>query len=247
MEHETAGDLRRALLDWQIVSRFNPDEDEASQKIKALRRTIRSRADRHFSNGLECLRKGEKEAARTEFLATLLHDPDHKEALRYVKYELAEPDYVFYRGREGDSLKKIAQEVYKDPKMDFLVAYFHNLDDGGASDPGLVLKLPIVEPALTATARRAEETPNKGRTSRIREYPEEPSPLKNALDSAPYFRLQNEAEAHYKKGVAYFLAEELDKAVEEWEETLRLNPAHAKAKKDLEKARRLLEGLKKLR
>jgi tetratricopeptide (TPR) repeat protein len=55
--------------------------------------------------------------------------------------------------------------------------------------------------------------------------------------------LQNEAESHYKKGLAYYSSGELDEAIAEWQETLRLNPAHAQAAQDLKKARRLRERL----
>ncbi len=52
-----------------------------------------------------------------------------------------------------------------------------------------------------------------------------------------------EAEEHYRRGVKQFLNEELAKAIEEWEQTLMLNPDHAKARKDIENARNLLEKL----
>jgi tetratricopeptide (TPR) repeat protein len=55
--------------------------------------------------------------------------------------------------------------------------------------------------------------------------------------------LQHQAEDHYKKGVSAYAAGELDKAIEEWGETLRLNPAHPKAAQDLKKARRLRDKL----
>jgi len=53
--------------------------------------------------------------------------------------------------------------------------------------------------------------------------------------------LQQEADAHYRKGISYFLSENLDKAIEEWEEVLRLRPNHLKAQKDLKNARKMQE------
>lgn len=55
--------------------------------------------------------------------------------------------------------------------------------------------------------------------------------------------LQHQAEDHYKKGVSAYAAGELDKAIEEWGETLRLNPAHPTAGQDLKKASRLRDKL----
>jgi tetratricopeptide (TPR) repeat protein len=54
------------------------------------------------------------------------------------------------------------------------------------------------------------------------------------------------AEAHYKKGVKFFIEEEIEKAIQEWESTLALEPNHPNAKKDIENGRHLLQKLKKI-
>lgn len=58
--------------------------------------------------------------------------------------------------------------------------------------------------------------------------------------------IQQEADAHYRKGISYYLSEDLDQAIREWEEVLRLRPDDLKAKKDLLNARRLKEKINKL-
>jgi tetratricopeptide (TPR) repeat protein len=55
------------------------------------------------------------------------------------------------------------------------------------------------------------------------------------------------AEAHYISGIKYFTEEKLDKAIQEWEETLKLNPQHPKARGDMENAARLLQKLKEIK
>jgi len=57
--------------------------------------------------------------------------------------------------------------------------------------------------------------------------------------------LQQEADIHYRKGISYFLSEELEKAIVEWEEALRLKPTHLRAKKDLKNARKMLQKVGK--
>ncbi len=49
------------------------------------------------------------------------------------------------------------------------------------------------------------------------------------------------AEEYYRKGVKYFLNEELEQAIASWEQTLILNPNHPKARQDIDNASRLLE------
>lgn len=60
-------------------------------------------------------------------------------------------------------------------------------------------------------------------------------------------RLREEAEAHYRKGVDHFIAEELEGASREFKKALQLNPDHPKAKKDLERTQGLLENLRRLK
>lgn len=66
--------------------------------------------------------------------------------------------------------------------------------------------------------------------------------VKRLIASTEVF-LQQEADAHYRKGISYFLAEKLEMAIREWEAVLLFNPNHLKAKKDLKNARRLLEKM----
>jgi tetratricopeptide (TPR) repeat protein len=54
-------------------------------------------------------------------------------------------------------------------------------------------------------------------------------------------RLNTQAETYYRNGVKHFINEELEKAIEAWQKALAINPTHAKARQDMENARRLLE------
>ena len=55
------------------------------------------------------------------------------------------------------------------------------------------------------------------------------------------------AEAHYIKGIKFFIEEKIESAIQEWEVTLSLEPNHVKAKKDIENARNLLQKLEKIK
>ncbi len=61
-------------------------------------------------------------------------------------------------------------------------------------------------------------------------------------------KLNAHAEALYRSGVKHFLNEELELAIKNWKEALKLNPKHPKAAQDIEDAERLLNkwrGLEK--
>ncbi len=55
------------------------------------------------------------------------------------------------------------------------------------------------------------------------------------------------AAEHYMSGVNYYMNQDLDKAIKEWEITLTLDPNYPNAKKDIENARSFLDKLNKIK
>lgn len=232
LEAEKNREFSKALFYWKVVHRFEPHDSVTSEKMRALENYIRGEAERHFSRGLALFQKNSIQEARKAFLLCLTYQPGHIQAVEYLKYRLNEPDFLIYEIREGDTLKKISREIYQDHEKDFLIAYFNDLEDKPLLKPGLTLKLPVIT-SIGVTKKS---------------YPEEDAYKLKPNSSSKLRRQegqqQEQAEVHYIKGAKHFLAEELDKAIAEWEETLRLNPEHPNAKRDLEKARRILKNLK---
>jgi len=64
----------------------------------------------------------------------------------------------------------------------------------------------------------------------------------NAIDEN-----KSRASEHYISGVNYYVNQDLDKAIKEWEITLTLDPNHPNAKNDINNARSFLEKLNKLK
>jgi len=133
--------------------------------------------------------------------------------------------------REGDTLRKIAGEVYRDPDKEFLIAYFNRLPKGSTLSIGTELRIPEIDtgPSKTAEKGPAYSNPEKGAND-----------LRNAAQrKEDADRKLREADAHYAAGMRRFLAEDLDGAIRDWGKALSLDPAHTKARRDIEKARRL--------
>ncbi|MBI4082421.1 MAG: hypothetical protein HY423_07395 [Candidatus Lambdaproteobacteria bacterium] len=59
--------------------------------------------------------------------------------------------------------------------------------------------------------------------------------------------MREQAEYHYASGVKSYTNQDLDGAIKEWEETLSLNPDHAKAKEGIDQAKGLRARLERLR
>lgn len=228
---ERSGEIPKALFYWKVVQRFAPHDQEASEKVRYWEAWLQREAENRFLRGMEKLKQNSPQDAHKEFLAALACNPEHPQALDYLKQTLNESVWTFYEVKKGDSPRKISQEVYKDPEKDFLIAYFNVLDSQTSLKPGTMLKLPVPTPVPVAKKGSIEAAPPKP--------PAPPKPFK--MDAS----LQEQAEIHYARGMKYFLSEELEKAIELWEETLRINPNHPNAKRDIQRARDLLKKLRK--
>jgi tetratricopeptide (TPR) repeat protein len=228
---EKAGDLRRALLYRKVVNGFTPEDADAGEHVGRLERKIRVEADRHYRTAMALEERGETAKALREFLAVLVLDPDHEAAFRRVKNVGAEWKSRSWTVREGDTLRKIAGEVYRDPDKEFLISYFNRLPKGSPLSIGTELRLPDAD---TRSSTAPEKVPGYSHPDK------EGKDLRNAAQrKEDSERKLREADAHYAAGMRHFLAEDLDGAIREWERTLSLDPAHPKARRDVEKARRL--------
>jgi tetratricopeptide (TPR) repeat protein len=220
---ETRGDLRKSLFLWKVILRFVPGDDEGDEMVRTLSVRLKSAADAHFRKGVERYKAGESAAARREFLLVLANDPDHAGARDYLKNRMAAPDVVTYETREGDTLRRIAKERYNDPDRDGMIAYLNDLDKNAPLRPGTLLRFPVPDesPALEGAEKPGKDILNYSRETDLKE-----------------------AERLYRSGIRQFQAGELEKAAADWEKTLRFDPEHAKARKDLDRVRRMLDKLK---
>ncbi len=220
---EAGGDRRKALFLWKVVREFAPGDAESGEKVRTLSEGLARDAEAHFRKGTDAWKAGDAAAARREFLLALANEPGHAGARDFLKVRLGEPDVVAYETRGGDTLRRIAKERYNDPDKDGLIAWFNDLERGAVLRPGTALRLPVLE--------SPQPPEGNGRHPKdILSYPREND--------------QAEAERFYRNGLKKFQAGELEKAAAEWEKALRVDPDHAKARKDLERVRRMLEKLK---
>lgn len=251
LEFEKSEELSKALFCWKVVHSFTPHDPAVSEKIRALEARIRKESESHFLKGLERFHKNQTQEARKEFLLSLAYNPEHKQALDYLKHKLYEPDQLLYETKEGDTPRRISETIYQDPEKRFLIAYFNDIGPNDPLKPGMTLKLPmissiwmVIKPSYPEMVIKPSYPEKVSKPSYTEKTPDKPSPPQRQKKTET--QLRDQAEVHYIKGVNYFLAEELEKAIREWEETLRLNPDHPKVRRDLEKARRLLKSLMRL-
>jgi peptidoglycan/xylan/chitin deacetylase (PgdA/CDA1 family) len=145
MENEKNKEFPLALLYWKAAHYVNLKEKDILLKISALNAVIEDEADVHFKNGVTFYTDDCHESARKEFLIALAYKPNHEQAMGYLKNRLQEPDSSIYMVKEGDTLKRIASEIYKDPSKDFLIRYFTGIIPEAKPKTGTLLELPILE------------------------------------------------------------------------------------------------------
>ena len=337
--YEKNDELQTALLYVKIAGTLDSDNTKIHEKIASLKSAIDHQAGQHFTTGVTCFKKGRFKDARKQFLTTLRYDPDHKEALGYLKNRLHPKEYVTYKVKDPETLKDISKKFYKDASKAFLIAYFNHLKTGSKLESGTTLELPMlgleinrppihIPTALTKTKTllRDKRYPESIKMSkkvtaddqgveealqqaineqlikaedllkqkqyeqalavaqRVLDEDKSNMAAKNLINTAFCQQARNllirknytealqvltkadaeydcvkktisdvhtakkkQAEVHYLKGVKYFLNEELQSAILEWEKALTLNPEHKKARKNIDNAQSLLEKLKKVK
>ena len=379
-EYEKNDELQMALFHLKIADTLNPNNKEITSLIAGLKSTIYHKSGQHFRKGEAFYKKNKFKESRKQFLIALRYDPDHKEALDYLKNRLTPKEHINYKVKKKDTLRSISKKFYKDPGKDFLIAYFNNLKTNTQPAPGSMLELPILEskftrPIIDTTKelkraenflkeklygrvlaitgkilafdrlnKRAADLKNaayyqmglwlyqqeqypealnmfkkvdpeyegvreaiqevinnelkkaksylKERrykevlaiTENILDYDESNQAAQNLINATYCIKgrdliiqknfaealkvlnkadpgydcvekaisdakeaIKKQAEVHYLRGVKYFLNEELDSAIMEWEKALSLDPEIKKAKDNIENARSLLEKLKKVK
>jgi tetratricopeptide (TPR) repeat protein len=131
-----------------------------------------------------------------------------------------------------------------------------NTPDRSASNPAVRHAPPADEPtdAVTEEKRNAEVYRIGKAHCRRKEYQECLKALRSididyrdAKDLiADTESILREADRHYAEGVRRFVRQDPEGAIREWQTTLRLNPGHPQARKDIERANRLNEKVKSL-
>lgn len=149
LAYEQEGELQRALMFADIAGELSPENDAISQKRAVLKAEIERQANRHFNEGLKLYKKQKVNGAREQFIMALKINPDHRDALDYLKNRLADNEYKVYRVKKNDTLKGISDKFYNDPAKDFLIAYLNDIDVNAPLTPGTRLKLVTLDEELT--------------------------------------------------------------------------------------------------
>lgn len=144
-------ELQLAIFFLKIAAVLSPDDLEIVGKIADLKQTINNKSKKYFKKGKKFYNQNKIKEARKQFLIVLRYNPDHKDALNYLKNKLTPKEYVNYTFEKNDSLKLISNKFYKDSELVFLIVYFNNLKSDSKPEPGEILRIPILESVFNQT------------------------------------------------------------------------------------------------
>jgi Tetratricopeptide repeat len=155
-QYENRGDLQAALLCWEITHRLSPSDPRPDAAINRIERHIETEASRHYETGLKRYQKGDMRGAQSAFLSCLAYNPLHEAALTHLKSMHGNgSDFIAYETKGGETPKVIAQRVYNDPDLSFVIAYLTGIEEDRQAGPGLTLRLPALQGVLSSRARSA--------------------------------------------------------------------------------------------
>ena len=146
--YEREGDLRQALIRWEVVASLRHEDPEAGRKIAELREKIADGSQKYFDRGVEDYRHDKTDEARKNFLHSLSLDPGNKAALNYLKEKLSGDELTPYKVKKGDTLKSIALKSYGDADKAFAIAYFNQMTVNSRLSAGDTVMVPILEPDI---------------------------------------------------------------------------------------------------
>ena len=144
LDYEKNGDLQMALFFWRVVSRLNPEDKEVAGRIESLRIAIQRESQQHYEKGVSLFHQGLRREAQIEFLTALRQNPDHRQALAFLKERLHGERFLSHQVVAGDTFATLGQKLYGDPQMGLLIAALLGVDPAAKPAPGGTLILPRV-------------------------------------------------------------------------------------------------------
>lgn len=208
-ESQKRGEFQKAILLWNAVKGFQPDDPEASKAVSTLEGKARRNAESHFRKGIELQGRGDIGAARREFLLALAHDPELEGVLSHLRETAGPPDVVVYETRGGDTPRSIAEKVYGDPERAIVVSHFARIAGGGGGIPegGTRLLLPAPEPMQKTNGEKSGNLLSKVRNllkeGKSREAARQAEKILAADPGNRYVEEVLDA-AYYQLGMAFF-------------------------------------------
>jgi tetratricopeptide (TPR) repeat protein len=142
---EREGDTALALLWWDALAAFDPQDLEAARRAGELAARENSLAEGYYQSGLSLSASGNIPGARRAFLSALRHNPDHADALRRLRFLGARPVDTEITAAPGDTFASLSAKHYGGPGMAPIIALYNRMSADARPAPGTRLFLPWLQ------------------------------------------------------------------------------------------------------
>jgi hypothetical protein len=93
------GRLADAAVSWEILTVLRPDAAEYRERMNETRRQIDAAVPERLRRAQQAQRRGELDAATTQYLAVLALQPDHEQAAEALRAIERERNRIYYLGK----------------------------------------------------------------------------------------------------------------------------------------------------
>lgn len=238
--HEKQAEFQQALMAWRVAEQFDSKDKKIQTAIQTLEKKIYRTANEYYNRGVDYHIKGDMDGARKNLLIALRINPDHKKALSYLKFRLANDATPVYKVVRGDSYTKIATEVYNDPTKAYAIAFFNDLNPRRPLQIGAELVLPelhskyiVPRKDIDAMKERAKKALEQHRYEEVLEIASDIEKLQPNDHSVTQFRDQ----VHFERGKALLDRKEYTRAIAQLKE---VSPNYPGRKEAIRKAQQHL-------
>jgi tetratricopeptide (TPR) repeat protein len=225
-----AGQLLEASTHAQRLAQLDPFDPAAQIELRRVRDAIGTEVVRHVEAGKAAYAAGDRETALSEFRAVQAIDAYNQEALGYLGYlqgaeaegDEADPETAQV-GAAGGASARLPPASLSREKVLAEGRFRSGQQAERRGDPFRALD--EFEAALQlnpahAGARRARERLRRSLASRVDEL--------------------------YEQGARYFQEDDLQNALRSWRRVLAIQPGHAKAAENADRARRMIDRLEEI-
>ncbi|MEY4752338.1 MAG: hypothetical protein RJA44_13 [Pseudomonadota bacterium] len=179
-----------------------------------------------FNRIIEQLDAGQEESARADLQRLLQAEPNHKQAGQLQRQLQADPvtllgrESYAYTVKPGETLSIIAKRVLGDPFAFYLLARYNDIKVPKQVGSGQVIRIPGKAPAAPPPPPPAPPPPAP---------PSPPPPPTPPVASPAAF--QAELKRAIRSGYELLKAQDLRGSLTQWDKALKIDPAHAEAKR----------------
>ncbi len=103
LEYQKKLNLTKALDYWKITTSIDPSDAKNKGKVALVGAICKSFANTHFKKGVDYYKRRQFRNARKEFMIALRHNPEHRQALNYLKNNFTRSVYRSYQVKKGDT------------------------------------------------------------------------------------------------------------------------------------------------